>query len=220
MTATVTLYRVRRPDGTVIPTPPKERRHAAVVSASPCSSQLSNLALIAPDEDQKFEDLLKVTGYAIEAVEYAPVNPEREKEMERLIARNKKLEVTCSKMNEEICQILGKALGYPWPKDDPKNFPGATEADGVCVGEHVAESIAEEAARRIRKYDNPEREAAIKMMREALKLYQEAYEPHEHFATGPLTGDPIQDFVVCLGCTALGATTEALAAFDKADGAK
>ena len=46
----------------------------------------------------------------------------------------------------EIEQILGKALGYPWYKDDQKNFPGATEKDGVCVGEHTAVTLAMEAA--------------------------------------------------------------------------
>lgn len=51
--------------------------------------------------------------------------------------------------DREISQILGKALGYPWFKDDQKNFPGATEEDGVCVGEHVAETLAMEAANRI-----------------------------------------------------------------------
>lgn len=55
-----------------------------------------------------------------------------------------------SELNDEVCQILGKALGYPWFKDDQKNFPGATKADGVCVGDHVAESIAEEAAKKIK----------------------------------------------------------------------
>lgn len=49
-----------------------------------------------------------------------------------------------------IQQILGKALGYPWYKDDPKNFPDATEEHGVCVGEHVAASLAAEAADKIR----------------------------------------------------------------------
>jgi hypothetical protein len=34
-------------------------------------------------------------------------------------------------------------------KDDPKNFPGATEKDGVCVGDHVPESILAEAARKL-----------------------------------------------------------------------
>lgn len=44
----------------------------------------------------------------------------------------------------EITQLCGKALGYPWFKDDQKNFPGATERDGVCVGEHVAVTIVME----------------------------------------------------------------------------
>lgn len=43
-------------------------------------------------------------------------------------------------------QIAGKALGYPWFKDDQKNFPGTTEVDGVCVGEHFGETIVEELA--------------------------------------------------------------------------
>ena len=43
-----------------------------------------------------------------------------------------------------IGQLAGKALGYPWFKDDQQNFPGATEADGVCIGEHVAETIVQE----------------------------------------------------------------------------
>jgi len=51
--------------------------------------------------------------------------------------------------NHEIEQILGAALGYPRYCDDPINFPDATEADGVCVGDHVAETLAEEAAARI-----------------------------------------------------------------------
>ena len=51
-----------------------------------------------------------------------------------------------AKQNHEIEQVLGAALGYPWFFQDQKNFPGATEDHGVCVGEHVAESIAEEAA--------------------------------------------------------------------------
>jgi hypothetical protein len=49
----------------------------------------------------------------------------------------------------EIEQILGKALGYPWFKDDQCNFPNATEADGVAVGDHTAWSLAMEAADKI-----------------------------------------------------------------------
>lgn len=55
-------------------------------------------------------------------------------------------------MNEDhaISQSLGEALGYPRYCDDPKNFPGATEADGVCVGDQVSATLAKESADRIR----------------------------------------------------------------------
>jgi hypothetical protein len=42
-------------------------------------------------------------------------------------------------------------LGYPWFKDDQKNFPGADESCGVCVGDHVAETLAMEAATEIER---------------------------------------------------------------------
>jgi hypothetical protein len=54
------------------------------------------------------------------------------------------------KESEEIEQILGKALGYPWYKDDPTNFPNATEADGVCVSPNTAASLAMHAADKIK----------------------------------------------------------------------
>lgn len=50
----------------------------------------------------------------------------------------------------DIEQTCGKVLGYPRYYDDQKNFPGATEKDGVCVGEHVASSIAAELANKYR----------------------------------------------------------------------
>jgi hypothetical protein len=53
--------------------------------------------------------------------------------------------------SEQIEQILGKALGYPWYKDDPDIFPRATEADGVCVGVETAWSLAMIAADRIKE---------------------------------------------------------------------
>ena len=52
---------------------------------------------------------------------------------------------------EEIEQILGKTLGYPWFKDDQCNFPNATEADGVAIGDHTAWSLAHQAADRIKE---------------------------------------------------------------------
>lgn len=54
---------------------------------------------------------------------------------------------------EDIEQILGKVLGYPWYKDDPKNFPDATEADGVCIGAETAWSLAMLAADKIKQLE-------------------------------------------------------------------
>jgi uncharacterized protein YdcH (DUF465 family) len=70
----------------------------------------------------------------------------RDQLLESRGAEIERLRKACSQVNDEVCQTLGKALGYPFYKDDQKNFPGATEANGVCVGEHVAESLAAEAA--------------------------------------------------------------------------
>lgn len=70
-------------------------------------------------------------------------------ERDAVLADVKRLQDACSRQNDDVCQTLGKALGYPWFKDDQKNFPGATETNGVCVGEHIAETIAIEAANRL-----------------------------------------------------------------------
>lgn len=67
-----------------------------------------------------------------------------EREVERL-------KDAIAKQSHDIEQTLGKALGYPRYVDDQKNFPDATEADGVCVGEHVPESLALEAANKIKR---------------------------------------------------------------------
>ena len=61
------------------------------------------------------------------------------------------LQNAVASQNEDVCQALGRALGYPWFKDDQKNFPGATEADGVCVGGNVAETLAAHAATEIER---------------------------------------------------------------------
>jgi hypothetical protein len=71
-----------------------------------------------------------------------------------------RLRLALTELNTEVCQRLGKPLGYPWFRDDQQNFPGATEENGVCTGEHVAESIAAEAARRIGNLE-AERDEAI-----------------------------------------------------------
>jgi hypothetical protein len=59
------------------------------------------------------------------------------------------LQTDAAKSNDEICQTLGKVLGFPWYKDDLDMFPDATENDGVCIGDHVAETLAANAADRI-----------------------------------------------------------------------
>jgi hypothetical protein len=71
----------------------------------------------------------------------------KEQQLADAKARVAHLEKACCKQNNDISQTLGKALGYPWFKDDQKTFPGATEENGVCVGEHVAETLADEAVR-------------------------------------------------------------------------
>lgn len=65
-----------------------------------------------------------------------------------LTQRAERLTAACSKSNDEVCQIAGKALGYMWFKEDQKTFPGATEKTGVFVGEHVAETIVSELAKK------------------------------------------------------------------------
>lgn len=70
----------------------------------------------------------------------------RTRERNEAVAEAKRMRDIGMRNDDEVCQILGKALNYPWFKDDQKNFPGATAAEGVCVGEHVAATIAHEAA--------------------------------------------------------------------------
>ncbi len=74
----------------------------------------------------------------------------RDNEIAALKAEIERLKRAAAQESHEIEQILGPALGYPPYSGDQKNFPGATEADGVCVGEHVAASLAAEAADKIR----------------------------------------------------------------------
>lgn len=91
-------------------------------------------------------DITKATEWSIMA---------RSSEMAILKNDVNRLRAHLIKMNRDISQTLGKALGYPWFKDDQKNFPGTTEKDGVCIGEHVAESLAIEAANTIRQMKGP-----------------------------------------------------------------
>ena len=62
----------------------------------------------------------------------------------------KELEQKYNAMEQELYeveQILGEALSYPRYCDDPKSFPDATEADGICVGEMTPAALAEQMAK-------------------------------------------------------------------------
>ena len=82
------------------------------------------------------------------------------------------------KESEEIEQILGKALGYPWYKDDPKNFPNATEADGVCIAPNTAASLAMHAADKIKMLDirEQDKQKIIDEQREEIARLKESVE--------------------------------------------
>lgn len=103
---------------------------------------------------QKLKDCQNpVSLSSLKTIAISKLKDERDKlieEVNRLEKERVRLHNACSRMNEEISQELGKVLGYPWYKDDPKNFPECTEADGVCVGDEVAESLAVGASNRIR----------------------------------------------------------------------
>ena len=65
-----------------------------------------------------------------------------------------------------------------------------------------------ESHRKVIQREVPRLLERIKRLEEALAAYQKAYtpdghtKPHDCFATGPRTGDPIQDLVACPGCWA------------------
>lgn len=71
----------------------------------------------------------------------------------------------------EIDQVLGKALGYPWYKDDPVNFPDATEADGVCTADQTPVTLAMDAAERL-KTTNHKAEYLLSLLREDADLME------------------------------------------------
>lgn len=56
---------------------------------------------------------------------------------------------SCITELNEVEQILGRALGFPRYCDDQENFPGTTDADGVCTGDVTPAVLAIMAATRI-----------------------------------------------------------------------
>lgn len=81
----------------------------------------------------------KASSHGIDYSELALGVEERDAELARLRA-------ACRKNDNDIEQVLGRALGYPRYCDDQTNFPGSTDADGVCVGDQVAASLAMQAS--------------------------------------------------------------------------
>lgn len=98
---------------------------------------------------------------------------EMEARVAELEAHIKTITEGCARENLNIEQICGGALGYPRYCDDQKNFPGATEEDGVCVGEHVAASIASELAGKYRDLL-----ARVERLEEALKECDRGFTKH------------------------------------------
>ncbi len=78
--------------------------------------------------------------------DYARIIDEQQEEIKKLNGRINKMLAEF----QEIEQILGKALMYPWLKDDQETFPNATEADGV-VSTGPTWLVATEAADRIKE---------------------------------------------------------------------
>jgi DNA repair exonuclease SbcCD ATPase subunit len=77
------------------------------------------------------------------------LQPDNHRRVANLEARIEALKAAAQATEDSIRQTLAKALHYPRYCDDQEHFPGATEANGYFVGEHVAESLAAEASRRI-----------------------------------------------------------------------
>lgn len=71
----------------------------------------------------------------------------------QLASNYQQLERSCMRQEEHIQQILGKALHYPLTQSNLSCDVDDYKSDGVCVGEHVAESIAAEAAQRIERLE-------------------------------------------------------------------
>lgn len=100
------------------------------------------------------EELASLQLEAADGAGYEGLSVEWGEKIARLIAEIRRLqnhERGFLKECDEITQVLGQVLGYPWFKDDQKNFPGATKDDGVCIGEHVPASLADEAANTMRR---------------------------------------------------------------------
>ena len=143
------------------------------------SQQAELTRLRAEVESEKATSKILLDSYADENGRISAERDALKAEVEALKAEDVRLRNACSKENDDICQTLGSALGYPKFVDDPAIFPGATEADGVCIGDHVAASLACEAADMIAKLQGEV---------EALRVDAEQYRwlRAQHWHDGPM----------------------------------
>ena len=84
-------------------------------------------------------------------------------ELSALRRENAELKEIISITNNEIEQVVGKALGYPAYKDDLVNFPNVID-DSVCVGEHVSETIVSELVGRYKMLQSSLSEATAMLV--------------------------------------------------------
>lgn len=107
-------------------------------------------------ECERLQTLLSEEHRSAQAMldSYAAENQQLSDREVAALAECERLRKVCSEINDSVSQTLGRALQYPKFADDQKNFPGATDADGVCVGDHIAGSLAEEAAKEIVRLRN------------------------------------------------------------------
>lgn len=110
-----------------------------------------NIFRMARDASERARSTPKFLSDIDDAISYVIY---LEDKLEKTRRRKDEIEDAYKQTSYEVEQILGKALRYPWFMEDPKNFPDATEETGVCVGDHVPETLATEAARKIEELRN------------------------------------------------------------------
>lgn len=70
--------------------------------------------------------------------------------MNEVVTTAERLLMLAMAEKNEIEQALARALGtFPWYKDDQKNWPGTTDADGVCTGNFTVLDVVDQAVARI-----------------------------------------------------------------------
>lgn len=97
------------------------------------------------------------------------------KSIDQLQDELERLRRAVAQQENEIQQVLGKALGFPYYADDQKTFPGSTRQDGVFTGIHVAATLADLAAQRLNELQQKMREPPVLTEAEARRQETGAY---------------------------------------------